>query len=81
MPLSKQEIDRLLQIIAETQELELDCDQCLALVAEFAERRLEGLSISEGLLAVERHLSVCDECRQEYEALRLTLETTDGSVE
>ncbi len=81
MQLSKPEIDRLLQLIARTDAVEIDCDQCLALVAEFAERKLEGLTISEGLLAVERHLSVCDECKQEYEALMRTLGSAGGACD
>ena len=74
MPLSKEEIDDLLRLVSLTDDAELNCDQCLALVAEFAERRLAGKSISEGLRAVERHLDVCSECREEYEALMRVLE-------
>jgi len=73
MPLSKQEIDNLLRAIGLTQEREIDCQQCLARVAEFAETRLAGKSLSASLQAVEHHLSICDECREEYKALHRTL--------
>lgn len=70
MPLSKKEIDGLMRLIGLTQEDEINCEQCLSLVAEFAEQTLAGKSISEGLKAVEHHLSVCAECREEYESLQ-----------
>lgn len=73
MPLSKQEIDGLLRLIGLTQDQEINCEQCLSLVAEFADRELTGKSIPQGLKAVEHHLSVCAECREEYEALQRAL--------
>ena len=74
MKLSRDEIDELLRIVSLTQETELNCEQCLALVAEFAEQQLTGKSIQEGLIAVEQHLHVCAECRDEYETLLRTLD-------
>lgn len=77
MPLSRKEIDRLLRLVSLTEDAEINCEQCLSLVAEFAEQKLHGKSIHEGLQAVGQHLSVCDECRAEYEALRDTLVDMD----
>jgi hypothetical protein len=74
MPLSKEEIDDLLRLVGLTADSEINCQQCLALVAEFAEQQLTGKSIHEGLNAVQQHLEVCSECREEYEALRRTLD-------
>ena len=73
MPLSKNEIDSLLKLIGQTEEFELNCEECLALVSEFAEAQLMGKSIPAGLEIVEQHLSICPECREEYEALLITL--------
>ena len=81
MPLSKEEIDGLLRLVGLTEDVEINCEQCLALVAEFAEQQLTGKSIHEGLKAVEQHLSVCAECRDEYEALHRTLDDMDDSDE
>ena len=81
MPLSRQEIDSLLRLVGQTEDAEINCKQCLALVAEFAEQQLTGKSIHEGLKAVEQHLSVCAECRDEYEALRRTLDEIDDGNE
>ena len=82
MSLSKHEIAQLLKLIGQTEDHELNCEECLALVAEFAESQLPGKSILEGVRAVEQHLAVCGECLEEYEALRQTLDSLreDGDV-
>ena len=81
MPLSREEVDGLLQLVGLTEDAEINCEQCLALVAEFAEQQLTGKSIHEGLRTVEQHLSVCAECQDEYEALRRTLDDMDDNDE
>ncbi|MAT72786.1 MAG: hypothetical protein CMJ58_25175 [Planctomycetaceae bacterium] len=73
MPLSPTELAKLLELLAQTQNHELNCEQCLALVAEFAESQLAGQSVAANLQAVQQHLAVCGECREEYEALREAL--------
>jgi predicted anti-sigma-YlaC factor YlaD len=83
MPLSKKQMEGLMRLVGLTKDSEINCDECLSLVAEFAEQALAGKPIPEGLRAVEHHLSVCSECREEYEALRRALddlaEETDDS--
>lgn len=78
MPLSKTEIDALLRLVGLTRDDEANCDQCLALLAEFAELQLAGKSVPAGLEAIEHHLAVCVECREEYEALGRALEDRAG---
>ena len=78
MSLSKEEITGLLRLIGLTRDEEIDCERCLALVAEFAERELAGGSIPAGLEAVAHHLSICAECCEEYEALLQALKAMDG---
>ena len=73
MPLSKEEIDGLLRAVGLTNDDEINCEQCLSVVAEFAELELAGKSIPDGLKVVEHHLSICAECREEYEALQRVL--------
>lgn len=76
MPLSKKEIDELLRLVGLTRDHEINCEECLSLVAEFAELQLAGRPIAEALKAVEHHLSICAECREEYEALERALKAT-----
>lgn len=73
MPLSKNEIDGLIRLLGLTEDAEINCEECLALVAEFVERELSGKPITEALRTVQQHLSVCSECREEYEALQRAL--------
>jgi len=77
MPLSKKQIDGLMRLVGLTKDGEINCEECLAAVAEFAELQLAGKSVPESLQAVEHHLSICDECREEYESLRRTLDGID----
>ena len=78
MSLSKEEITGLLRLIGLTRDEEIDCERCLARVAEFAERELAGRSVPAGLEAVAHHLSICAECCEEYEALLQALKAMDG---
>ena len=78
MSLSREDIAELLRLIGLTRDEEIDCERCLALVAEFAERELAGQPVPAGLEAVTHHLSICTECREEYEALLQALKAVDG---
>ena len=75
MALSKNEILELMRLVGLTEDDEINCEGCLAMVAEFAEQDLAGISISDGLKAVEHHLSICAECREEYEVLQQALKS------
>ena len=78
MSLSREEINDLMRLVGRTKDDEINCERCLALVAEFAERELAGRSIPAGLEAVAHHLSICAECCEEYEALLQALKAMDG---
>ena len=69
MPLTPEEIQKLLDVVGATQAVEIDCDACLLQIAEFADTHLLGKPVPEALKVVEQHLSICDECREEFEAL------------
>jgi len=75
MTLDKKQINGLMQLIGLTRDSEINCDQCLDLIAEFAERELAGKSVPEGLEKVEHHLSICSECCEEYRLLIHALKT------
>lgn len=79
MPLTQAEISRLLEVIRDTQDVEIDCDSCLMQVGEFATQHLTGMPIDDGLRAVSQHLRICDECKEEFEALCLALAAQEGS--
>jgi len=69
MVLSDDQIRALVDALSTTREHEIDCSECLDLVAEFAERELASRPIPDALGTVRHHLTRCGECREEYEAL------------
>ena len=78
MSLSDKQIKCLAHLIGLTREQEMNCSECLDHVAEFAENELTGKPIPDALEAVSHHLSLCTECREEYEALFSALRTMKG---
>jgi hypothetical protein len=76
--LSEQELSLLLNALALTREDELNCDECLAMLAQFAEREVSGEADLEILQRVRHHLLICTDCREEHDALLKGLR--DGNV-
>ncbi|HYZ82853.1 MAG TPA: hypothetical protein VE621_00540 [Bryobacteraceae bacterium] len=60
------------------QEAEIGCDDCLMQVGAYCESQLAGRAIPEALRPVHEHLSMCPECREEYEALVMSMKQTDS---
>lgn len=81
MSLDRRQLERLLAFVANTRDDEITCDECLAGMAEFAERRLAGIGIQEALRRTELHLASCPECAEEYALLLAALREgrTDGA--
>lgn len=77
MSLSSNELRNLVRLVGLTHEDEIDCEQCLSKVAEFAEHTVADRSIPDGLRAVEHHLSICAECLEEFQALQQILKGMD----
>jgi uncharacterized protein with PIN domain len=69
MELNRDQIRNLVRQLTMTQEHEINCNECLDELAEFAEYELAGKSIPDALKAVEHHLILCTECGEEYAAL------------
>lgn len=69
MTLSDRQLQTLHQMLALTRSQELNCDQCLVKMAEFAENTLAGNAVPKSLQDVEQHLSLCGECEEEFKAL------------
>jgi len=70
MPLSKDQITTLLNLVFQTEPDASDCDQCFRDLSVFAEAELAGFEITEALQAVETHLRQCPCCQDEYGSLR-----------
>lgn len=73
MPLNPTELKGLAEALAHTHPDEIDCDEWLDQVVEYLELAERGGPIPPRLRAVENHLGLCPECREEYEAMRRAL--------
>ena len=69
----------LLREIVETREVEIGCDECFEQVDRFVEMELSGLNTAQAMPLVQEHLQICGECREEFEALLLALQTTEDA--
>jgi hypothetical protein len=67
---------RLLQNIADTDDQELSCTECLERVPQYVDLEVAGQDDDRTMFPLQRHLRQCSVCREEYEALRdLVLDT------
>jgi hypothetical protein len=71
---------RLLRAIQLTQNVEIDCTTCLDRVPVYVERVLSGADAAQDMPDVHVHLALCQDCHEEYEALRdvAELDASDG---
>ncbi len=80
MAMSPEELENLMWLIGNTSDREIDCEECLMKVSEFAERGMQGKPIPDALRSIGQHLAICGECREEYDLLRKAL-TESGTEE
>jgi predicted anti-sigma-YlaC factor YlaD len=77
MALSRENIEKLLNAVLRVSPGGVDCDRCMDEIHAFVERELQGKDIPKALDAVREHLEICQECREEYEALLAALRQID----
>ncbi|MFU8826616.1 MAG: hypothetical protein ACNA70_03910 [Brevefilum sp.] len=71
----------LLNMLAMTESHEVACDDVSEALAEFAERSQQGKDITQMMPLVEKHLHMCPDCLEEYEALMTVLESEKETPE
>ncbi len=71
---------RLLQRVAQTLPKELTCDECLGELDRFAEMVLLGQPAEKAMPLVAQHLAVCEDCREEFEALLRALQALEDEL-
>lgn len=70
MPPNPELVQKIMGMLENTQETELTCDEVFAILDQFAELAARGEDVSTLLPLVERHLSLCADCHEEYDTLR-----------
>lgn len=68
--MKKDRFERWLQKIHQTQDEEISCSACFALVSHYVEVELSGENAAIKMPQLKQHLNQCPACREEYETLR-----------
>jgi predicted component of type VI protein secretion system len=61
--------EKMIGMLAKTQEQELSCDEVFALLDQFTEMAARGEDVTSLMPMVQQHLEMCGDCREEYQAL------------
>ena len=81
MPPSPAVMQKLLHMLAGTQQNEISCDEVYAVLDQFAEAARRGENLLVFMPLVRQHLDMCPDCREEYEAvLRMLAEPYLGTA-
>ena len=71
---SHEMIKDILEILKKTHDEELDCGEAYELLDQFVDAKTRGEDLSEVMPMVMRHLDLCRDCFEEYEALLRVIE-------
>ncbi|HZC01171.1 MAG TPA: hypothetical protein VE844_07375 [Gammaproteobacteria bacterium] len=74
--LKRDDVVKLVRVVAETREIEIGCDECFEQLDSFVEAELSGVEASGAMSLVRDHLDKCADCRSTFEALLRTLRST-----
>lgn len=67
-------LQKMMEMLARTDEVELTCDEVFAMLDQFTELATQGVDVTRLMPLIQRHLDMCADCREEYEALRRVLQ-------
>lgn len=72
--------EKMARQLEQTQEVEYSCDDVHRLLDQFAEAVLRGEDAAKLMPLVQRHLDMCPDCREEFEALLRILRASRTSA-
>lgn len=81
MKLNSEQLRALLTALPRTREVEINCNEFLHHAGYLADLHLTDADIPSALRAVQNHLEICEECREEYEALYQALKELDHTTD
>ena len=76
MKLERDDVVKLVRVVAETREIEIGCDECFEQLDSLAEAELSGVEARSVMPLVRDHLDKCADCRGKFEALLTALRGT-----
>jgi predicted component of type VI protein secretion system len=68
-----EKMQKVMAMLANTQEVELTCDEVFAVLDQFVEMAARGEDVSQLMPLIQQHLDMCDDCREEYKVLESIL--------
>ena len=68
--MNRTQLQRLLQLVARTEDEEISCTTCFELVPPYVDLEAAGESPDAHVPRLRQHLDLCGVCREEYETLR-----------
>ena len=71
--LDRGDISKLVRAVAETRESEIGCDECFEQMDRLAEIAFSGSDAATAMPLVHDHLRMCEDCRDQYEALQIAI--------
>ena len=74
--LKRDDVVKLVRVVAETREIEIGCDECFELLDSLAEAELSGVEARSVMPLVRDHLDKCADCHSKFEALRTAVRST-----
>jgi hypothetical protein len=74
--LKRDDVVKLVRVVAETREIEIGCDECFEQLDSLAEAELSGVEARSVMPLVRDHLDKCADCRGKFEALLTALRGT-----
>lgn len=71
MILNREQIQKLIQQVVDTQNEELSCDEMIRVLTSYAEKLSSGdrIEVADDE-RVQHHLDLCQECREEFEMIK-----------
>jgi hypothetical protein len=72
------ELHKLIQMVENTQEVELSCEDVYNILDQYTELVYQGEDSAQLMPLVEHHIEICPDCREEFEALLRILESTSA---
>lgn len=66
---ASEKMQKMMTMLANTEEQELTCDEVYALLDEFVELAARGEDVAALMPLVKHHLDMCPDCQEEYRVL------------
>jgi hypothetical protein len=71
-------IKGIMHFLKNTYDEEIDCETFFEMIDQFVDAKVQGQDLSEVMPLVLRHLDLCRDCLEEYEALISIIEAEEG---